>query len=344
MSKRITVAEMAPHVHTFSSKEEKLKKISNWLIAWIKNSLANGKIKEGDLLPSKGELAFHIGVSVGTIQNAYRIVEDLGLVQSKQRIGTQICNGKSQIKLKSNTKRDCAVEILKKYIIEKKIRIGEKVPPIRTLAKELKISNTTLKFAIENLVLLKILTSDNGTFFVNQNEFLTYKKEKSTLVGKVAHQIKERYISDNLLNNKLPTNKEIAKELNVSVKTVNDSIKLLSKDINIHIKRGNYGTIILNENTSKENYHYIRVEEQIRRLIYSDYQIGMRLPSIKELSKKYNVSTKTIRRSLFSLEEDGYITFVRGRYGGTFITDIPQNTNDAYKWLAINPQFINEQN
>jgi len=70
----------------------------------------------------------------------------------------------------------------------------------------------------------------------------------------------------------------------------------------------------------------------------------MRLPSIKELATLYNVSTKTIKKALDFLQDDGYITFMRGHNGGTFVMDIPQKGNDAYKWLAINPQFMNKQN
>ena len=81
--RQITVAEMAPHVHSFLPNENKVNKISEWLINWIKKSMQNGSIKPYDFLPLKGDLAFHIGVSLGTMQNVFRIVEDYGLVESK---------------------------------------------------------------------------------------------------------------------------------------------------------------------------------------------------------------------------------------------------------------------
>ena len=80
IGRQITVSEMAPHVHSFLPGENKVNKISAWLINWITNSLKNGSIKPYDMLPSKGNLAFHIGVSQGTIQNVFRYVEDFGLV------------------------------------------------------------------------------------------------------------------------------------------------------------------------------------------------------------------------------------------------------------------------
>ena len=59
--------------------------------------------------------------------------------------------------------------------------------------------------------------------------------------------------------------------------------------------------------------------------MFKNCRIGDKLPSIKEFSVMLSVSTKTIKRALDEIEEDGYVTFARGRYGGTFVTDIPQD-------------------
>src|SRR5574344_2516123 len=75
--------------------ESKTTIISEWIIDWIKEELKSGKIQEKNLLPKKEEFAYLFGVSVGTIQNSLRIVEDKGFVESKQRIGTIIKNPKN---------------------------------------------------------------------------------------------------------------------------------------------------------------------------------------------------------------------------------------------------------
>ena len=85
-SRRITVAEMAPHVHSFLPNENKVNKISDWLINWIKKSLKEGSIKPYDYLPSKGDLAFHTGVSLGTMQNVFRIVQAGQLVARASQV------------------------------------------------------------------------------------------------------------------------------------------------------------------------------------------------------------------------------------------------------------------
>ena len=89
---QITVADLAPHVHSFLPNENKVEKITKWLMNWISLSLDCGKIKPYDFMPSKMDLACHIGVSQGTMQNTFRNLEDSGYIESKQKIGSYIKN------------------------------------------------------------------------------------------------------------------------------------------------------------------------------------------------------------------------------------------------------------
>ena len=44
---------------------------------------------------------------------------------------------------------------------------------------------------------------------------------------------------------------------------------------------------------------------------------------------------------MLSLEQDGIVTFGRGRFGGTFVIEKPSNTEkQQYQWISINPDFI----
>ena len=67
--------------------ESKAITIAKWLMSWIDS---DRNIQPNFLLPSKPELAYLLGVSIGTIQNALRYIEDFGYVESKQCIGTII--------------------------------------------------------------------------------------------------------------------------------------------------------------------------------------------------------------------------------------------------------------
>ena len=74
-------------------------------------------------------------------------------------------------------------------------------------------------------------------------------------------------------------------------------------------------------------------------MIAENYEIGAKLPSIMELSQELNLSPNTIRKAFHNLAKEGYLAFSRGRYGGTFVIDIPENEEEAFKWLAVNPQY-----
>ena len=337
--RQITVAEMAPHVHSFGINENKVNKISVWLIKWIKNSLKAGKIKPYDLLPTKGDLAFHIGVSKGTIQNVFRYVEDCGLVASKQRIGTFIKGNTTQTE-KLTSKRELAVEKIKKYILENKYQAGDLMISTRKLAEITGISNATIRMAMGSLVSEGIIVKKNNSFLIANANFDIKDIQPQTLVEKVAHNLKEYIRSNYKIGEKLPTNPKLAKIFNVSVKTIHDAVKHLSKEGLLRSRRGQYGTIIVNSETKEKLYFYEKVELKIRHYIMEHCQINDKLPSIVEFSKAFQISPKTVKKALDNLAEDGFITFARGRYGGTFVTDIPQESSEAYKWLALSSDYV----
>ena len=101
--------------------------VAAWLENWIKDGLKSGKIRSQELLPKKEDIAAHLGISTGTVQNAIRYIEDLGLVESKQRIGTMIKDPKQKnaVIRKQSSKRDGAILAIKKYILELKLFILE---------------------------------------------------------------------------------------------------------------------------------------------------------------------------------------------------------------------------
>ena len=78
-------------------------------------------------------------------------------------------------------------------------------------------------------------------------------------------------------------------------------------------------------------------------MITREYNLGSKLPSMKELSIKMDVSTNTIKKALHDLAKEGYIGFSRGRYGGSFVINIPENQeNTAFRWLAVSKNYISE--
>lgn len=348
--------------------ESKAVVIANWLADWIETDYNSGKIKETDLIPQKAELAYHLGVSIGTMQNAFRYLEDKGYVESKQCIGTMVRDRKNPNPSvrKLTSKKDICVDLIKKYIIDKKVKVGQKLPSSRVLATSINMSPNTIRLALENLCSMGILehkfkASNEVSWVLKTSDFAAPKSEieidNITLVDKVEQDL-ENYIAKNLkVGDRLPAHSELSCELKVSIKTIHDALKSLIKKSILLPRRGRYGTTVIRtpgqasapvkKETSifapaKETafYNYEKTQNHIKDMIAKNYEIGSKLPSIKELSIELDLSPNTIRKALNNLADDGYLRFARGRYGGTFIMDIPETSSQAFKWLAVNPKYV----
>jgi len=368
--RRIEVKEISAQLPDLKNTfESKASVIADWIIDWIKNDLSNGKIQEADLLPPKADFAYHLGVSIGTMQNAFRFVEDKGFVSSKQCVGTMIKDWKkpeTNVR-KLTSKKDISVELIKKYIVDNKIKIGQKLPSSRVLANAIGASSNTTRLALEYLCSAGILehkfkTSNESRWVLKSNDF-DFSKNKIdisknvTLVKKVEKDL-ENYIEKKLkIGDKLPAHNVLSKELKVSVKTIHDALKSLIKRNVLLARRGRYGTIVIkmpSETTvsqkketsifafAKETafYNYEKTQNHIKSLIAQNYEIGDKLPSILQLSKDLDLSPNTIRKALNNLANEGYLRFARGRWGGTFIMDIPETSAHAFQWLAVNPKYV----
>ena len=338
--RRITVAEMAPHVHVFLPNENKVDKISSWLEKWIHTSLHSGKIKFNDFLPKKGDLAFHIGVSLGTIQNVYRILEDKGLIESRQKIGAYIKDSSIKNLEKLTSKREVVCEEIKKYIFENKYKKGDVLISARKLADILLIPFATIMVSLNRLVLEGIIEKKGKSYIIKSTDYKISNLEQQTLAEKIAEHI-NKYIKKSLkTGDKLPSNNTLADMFDVSIKTIHDAVKILSAAGILKTRRGYYGTVVTKYSNDEDiPYYYKQVEQSIKKYIAENSKIGDKLPSIKNFAEVFNVSAKTIKNALDNLETDGYINFVRGKYGGTFVLNIPTVYEKGYTWLALSPEF-----
>jgi len=129
-------------------------------------------------------------------------------------------------------------------------------------------------------------------------------------------------------------------------------------------RRGRYGTTVIklpyenllqpqNEISIKEAtifasardaafYSYQKIENIIKNYIKDNFEIGDKLPSMESLSEHFDVSSNTIRKALQNLSKQGYVNFSRGRYGGTFVMDIPEDETESaetFRWLAVSPNY-----
>ena len=345
-----------------NTKDSKATTIGKWLMNLIDNDPC---CKINNLLPTKPDLAYFLGVSIGTIQNALRYIEDLGYVESKQCIGTIIKDRKNaDLKVRKLTsKREVAINAIKKFIKEKAYSIGSILPSSRTIANKINCSPNTTRLALEYLTSTNILERraknliEQGWVIKSLDfEIENLETSNNTLVKKVEEDLKQ-YISDNLkIGERLPAHGELANKLSVSIKTIHDALKTLIDDGILLARRGRYGTTVLkipsdnNIAIKKETsifasapetafYHYEKTQNHIKRMIAENYEVGSKLPSIIELSKELDLSPNTIRKAFHNLAQEGYLAFSRGRYGGTFVIDIPETEEQAFKWIAVNPKY-----
>lgn len=67
------------------------KKVYEQVIEQIQERILNGEIKKGDKLPSERELSEQMNVSRTSIREAIRVLETMGVIESKQGEGNFIC-------------------------------------------------------------------------------------------------------------------------------------------------------------------------------------------------------------------------------------------------------------
>ena len=379
--KRIEISQLPKEIPNFkNSFESKDSVIKKWLTDWIKTGVQKGRLQENSLLPKKQDLAYYLGVSVGTIQNAIRFVEDAGFLESKQRIGTIIRSSDSTdpIIRKASSKREKVIALIKKYIIDNDIKVNDPLPSARALSAAIGNSTNTTRLALDYLgsqgiIAPRAFRSNESNWILKKTpEFDDTEKEflkseelsADTLVEKVEAELKD-YIKANFkVGDRLPAHQELSEILKVSIKTVHDAMKNLIEEGYLLARRGRYGTTVIklpyenllqpqNEISIKEAtifasardaafYSYQKIENLIKNYIKDNFEIGDKLPSMESLSEHFDVSSNTIRKALQNLSKQGYVNFSRGRYGGTFVMDIPEDETESaetFRWLAVSPNY-----
>ncbi|MFM7467929.1 MAG: GntR family transcriptional regulator [Vampirovibrionales bacterium] len=237
--------------------------IAQWLTDWIVDGLAQKTLTELHLLPKKAEIAQYLGVSIGTVQNAIRFVEDEGHVESKQRIGTVIRQAQSQqFRLRKQTsKRDKAVEALQYFIVNKQLKSGEPMPSARELAKAIGSAPNTTRLALELLASKGILSSRgvrgnkvnwyvaditllDTVALVSQGQASKLEIASETLIDQIERDLKAMVEQEYQVNDKLPSHLELAERFRVSIKTIHDAMRRLVQQAIVYSKRGRYGTYV----------------------------------------------------------------------------------------------------
>lgn len=381
--KKILISQIdTPKPDYKKSQLSKEKTVLRWLIDFITFSVRNGAIEYGSILPSKSELANYLGVSIGTVQNAIRQAEDMGYFESKQSVGTMVKDPTLVDKKfeKMLSKKDIAVEEIKKYIIDNKIKTGSQLPSVLVLSSVINFHQNTIRLALECLVregiLLRVELRGHKVCWIYQNKIVQKQSGVSlyenntcvTLIDKTANKLKEYIVSNCTLGDRVPSNEEFSKMFNVSIRTVNEATRILNQQNIILSRRGKYGTIYLNDpqkiKKQKEReekslfmsrgqkeglrntylYNWEKALSALKKYIMQNHESGDKIPSMKTLAAILSVSTNTVKKAVSILCDEGYLITQRGKYGGIFVLEIPQKESEAFTWLALNPDVVRVKN
>lgn len=345
--------------------------IAQWLKDWITAGIASGELTESHLMPKKADIAKYLGVSIGTVQNAIRFIEDEGYVESKQRIGTIISNPErdgSRLR-KLTSKRDQAVVAVKKLILDRNIQPAEALPSAREIARIIGSAPNTTRLALEFLASQDVVENrgargNKANWFLQAIPVMSEDEavkaiESDTLIDQVERDLKTLIAKSFQVGDKLPSHLDLAETLKVSIKTVHDAMCRITEQGIVQSKRGRYGTYILrmpdmDKLFSTEEaasifmpaqealfYNYEKVEKHLKALVAKKFKVGDKLPSMSQLAEALDVSSNTIRKALQNLSQDGIVRFERGRYGGTFVTKVPEVQEEkSFAWVSINPETI----
>lgn len=378
--RRIEVSELPSRLPDFkNSVTTKDNILAQWLINWIESDVSAGKLQKNDLLPRKATIANYVGISIGTVQTAIRFIEDKGYVESKQRIGTFISdfNSKTAEVRKQTSKRDQAIVALKRVILNNGYTEGEPLPSSRELAKMIGSAPNTTRLALEFLASIGVIESkgcrgNKANWILREMPVITEDEkamdnsdlQSDTLVDQLERNLKDLIATRFETGEKLPPHFELANMLKVSIKTVHDAMKRLVDQGILRSKRGRYGTFIMRKPSMESMsqglehsifasaeeasfYNYEKVETYLKNMIRSDFKIGDKLPAMGKLAVDLKVSSNTIRKALQMLSEQNIVKFSRGRYGGTFVINMPkgeesstqaENKVPAFTWLSVNPE------
>ncbi len=356
----IPISEFADFIQQ-DYEGSKTEYLVNHIEKWILDNY-DKTVHANDLMPTKKLMSDLLDISTGTVQNIYRNLEDKGLLYSKQCIGTMIADiHNKNVKLrKSVSKKDFAIELIKTFIIKNKFKSGQQLPSARAISQYIGIPTNTTRMAMESLIIQGIIEkTDNKdlNWILKSNKFELKQNNSKSLITNIVADIK-KYITLNMrIGDRMPTHAQLAKALKVSVKTIHDSLEILISEGILLPKRGRYGTCVVKmpdeskfqpqietsifaKSQITARYHYERIQDSIKNMIIEKYSLHSKLPSIMEMANLMDVSPNTIRKAFANLAEEGYLTFTRGRYGGTFVKAMPKSpTNRPFEWVAVNPKY-----
>jgi DNA-binding GntR family transcriptional regulator len=322
----LTVADLPKEKPDLNHKKiARFQHIAEWMSEWISNGLQDKTLSDKHLLPNKYAIAKYLEVSVGTIQNAIRYIEDQGFVESKKCFGTLIrpSNKPNRLFYKSENQRDRAVKVIKKFIVDNDYLTGEFLPSARHLSLSLQIKLSTLNLALNFLDTSEIL-ENRGKRGNKLNwrikRIPTLGNESDETSTKLADDIKQFIKKEYQCGDKIPSTCKLAESFMVSQRSICIAMAQLTREGVIHRMRGRYGTFVTSKEVHPPTYLHSTAYEQLLTII-SEQEPGSKLPNTEALAQRINQSYTTTQRALQAITTQGSIASKKGKYGGRFVKE-----------------------
>ena len=105
------------------------------IVNQIQHLVAQGKLKQGDQLPTVRHLATELRVNFNTVARAYRILDETGLISTQQGRGTYIWEKPDEEKIYQLRRQ--SLEELIKHCFQEAQRLGYDVDEVEKISVDL---------------------------------------------------------------------------------------------------------------------------------------------------------------------------------------------------------------
>ncbi len=271
-------------ISDIENKENNIKMFSkkDKAVVEIKKFLISHSYEENEFIPTISEIAHEIKTSTNTVRLAISELVMQGVLrkESYNKKFALVLNTKLKLSDKEKTahsdiKNKNLVKILKENIkkyLQQNHKTGDKIPSNKFFTEYYKVSIRTVNSAMKELNKEKFILSRRGNYgsiFLNTS-LKEARSEKSMFMSKPqgkkdlkkTYNYKWEFALDNIKNyilknheagDKIPSMKEFAEKLNISVTTVKKAVyELIQQGVLFTIK-GKYGGLFIVELPQRED-------------------------------------------------------------------------------------------
>lgn len=306
-AKRISINALPkerPYLAGMEGKADEAHEVKRWLERWIRQSLENKELKEGDILPATKELSNFFKVNERIMKIAIFLLQAEDLLLVRAPLGAIVCEPGGQL---SKFKRigshfDC-LRVLSEYIQEK-MRVGDSLPSTAELIDELGFSQNNFWIAQRILYekgFLQKIENANSRLGEGHWRIVKIPQIHVESKGSFGDKLHDAFLHDLQqlpAGTRLPLVKDLLKKYRTTEKTLFQVIDKLMKEGLLKTDSGRY----FYQESEAESLEKVLLAE------IKNMKAGEKLPAAKVTAKKLNVPRSKIVQVYKSLAKKKQIT------------------------------------